>query len=201
MSGKRSRRLLASVRRSRVRTFAGVAAGRSDQSGSARMTAARMSAASAPGNARFPVSISNSTHPNAQMSARLSTVRPRACSGAMYGAVPRTTSSPDRSSAAVIVGESLAGDEGRVTPVSNALPRPKSRIFTLPSGRTLMLAGLRSRCTMPCSCAASSPVAISIAMAIASSIAIGPLPIRSASSIPGTSSITMARTSPDSSMP
>ena len=40
-------------------------------------------------NASRPVSISNSTQPNAQMSARLSTDCPRACSGLMYGAVPR----------------------------------------------------------------------------------------------------------------
>ena len=36
-----------------------------------------------------PVSISYSTHPNAQMSVRWSTGRPRACSGDMYAAVPR----------------------------------------------------------------------------------------------------------------
>ena len=36
-----------------------------------------------PSNARRPVSISKRTTPNAQMSARLSTARPRACSGAM----------------------------------------------------------------------------------------------------------------------
>ena len=42
----------------------------------------------APGNAMRPVSNSKSTHPNAQMSARLSTDCPRACSGLMYAAVP-----------------------------------------------------------------------------------------------------------------
>ena len=36
-----------------------------------------------PAKARSPVSISHNTQPNAQMSARLSTSRPRACSGAM----------------------------------------------------------------------------------------------------------------------
>ena len=38
----------------------------------------------------------------------------------------------------------------------------------MPSGRTLMLAGLRSRCTIPCSCAASSASAICRASASAS---------------------------------
>ena len=36
-----------------------------------------------------PVTISNTTTPKAQMSARLSTAAPRACSGLMYAAVPR----------------------------------------------------------------------------------------------------------------
>ena len=41
-----------------------------------------------------------------------------------------------------------------------ALAKPKSRTFTVPSGRILMLAGLRSRWMTPCSCAASSASAI-----------------------------------------
>ena len=44
---------------------------------------------SSPRNNRRPASISYSTTPNAQMSARLSTGLPFACSGAMYAAVPR----------------------------------------------------------------------------------------------------------------
>ena len=40
-------------------------------------------------NAARPVSISNSTQPNDQMSARLSTPDPRVCSGLMYAVVPR----------------------------------------------------------------------------------------------------------------
>ncbi len=40
-----------------------------------------------------PVSISYKTQPNAQISVRLSTVCPRACSGLMYAAVPRMTPS------------------------------------------------------------------------------------------------------------
>ncbi len=41
---------------------------------------------------------------------------------------------------------------------SIAFARPKSSTLTVPSGRTFTLAGLRSRWTMPCSCAASSAV-------------------------------------------
>ena len=44
----------------------------------------------------------------------------------------------------------------------------------MPSGRTLMFAGFRSRWTMPCSCAASSASAICRAMGSASSSGIGP---------------------------
>ncbi len=47
------------------------------------ITFASVSATSSPVKARWPVSISKSTAPNAQMSARLSTALPRACSGAM----------------------------------------------------------------------------------------------------------------------
>ena len=45
------------------------------------MIDAIVSVASTPGNGRVPDSISNNTHPNAQMSAPLSTATPRACSG------------------------------------------------------------------------------------------------------------------------
>ena len=50
-----------------------------------------MSETVSPANGCLPVSISYSTTPKAQMSARLSTTAPRACSGAMYAAVPRIT--------------------------------------------------------------------------------------------------------------
>ena len=49
-----------------------------------------------------------------------------------------------------------------------AFARPKSSTLTVPSGRTLMFAGFRSRWTMPCSCAASSASAICFAMSNAS---------------------------------
>ena len=47
-----------------------------------------------PPNAVRPASISNSTHPNDQMSLRLSRPFPRACSGLMYAGVPRIARSP-----------------------------------------------------------------------------------------------------------
>ena len=44
----------------------------------------------------------------------------------------------------VIVGE-LIGLASARAPESTALARPKSRTLTVPSGRSLMLAGFRSR--------------------------------------------------------
>ena len=55
----------------------------------------------------------------------------------------------------VIVGERETLSDA--TPAGSiAFARPKSRTFTVPSGRTLMFAGFKSRWMMPCSCAASS---------------------------------------------
>jgi len=56
-----------------------------------------------PWKALFPVRHSNSTQPKAQMSPRLSTVLPLACSGLMNAAVPSTT--PGRVIASVMVGK------------------------------------------------------------------------------------------------
>ena len=154
---------------------------------------------SSPANARLAVSISYSTHPNAQMSARLSTALPRACSGDMYAAVPRIIP------ACVIAGVVIVGAcdmPGDIAPVgSSAFARPKSSTFTTPSGRSLMLAGLRSRWMMPCSCAASRASAICLAMGSASSTGIAPWAIRSASVGPSTSSMTRALAPSASSRP
>ena len=68
---------------------AGVLAGSVAQSGSRVSTSASVSDTVAPANRRCPVSTSHSTTPNAHTPARLSTAAPRACSGAMYAAVPR----------------------------------------------------------------------------------------------------------------
>ncbi len=67
----------------------GVAAGNAFQSGSPSSTPARVSVAVWPVNGGRPVNVSYSTQPKAQMSARVSTSRPRACSGLIYAAVPR----------------------------------------------------------------------------------------------------------------
>ena len=70
-------------RDSRRRTSRGVASGRAEKSISARRTPASVSAMESPAKRRFPDSISKRTTPKAQMSARRSTARPFACSGAM----------------------------------------------------------------------------------------------------------------------
>jgi hypothetical protein len=88
----------------RVRIAGGVAGGSSDQSGSFISTIASVSETSSPVDGRRPVSISYRTQPNAQMSARLSTALPRACSGAMYAAAPSSMPTP-----VIIAGEVIVG--------------------------------------------------------------------------------------------
>ena len=130
-------------RRSRDRTTLGVSAGSAAHSGSVFNTSLITSTALVPSNARRPVSISYSTQPKAQISARLSTALPRACSGAMYAAVPRII--PARVIAGVvIVGDiDTLGDDPATGSIAFAMP--KSSTFTVPSVRTFTLAGLRSR--------------------------------------------------------
>ena len=127
----------------KVASVAESVAGSRVQSGSSRMMATKVSCTSPPANARRPVNISNSTAPNAQTSARLSTVFPRACSGDMYAAVPRIMP------ACVITGVVIVGDCDTFgdDPMAGsiAFANPKSRTFTVPSLRTLMFAGFRSR--------------------------------------------------------
>src|SRR5215510_14539895 len=125
----------------------GTEGGSARQYGSPRSTAASVSDTSLPSNARLPVSISNSTHPNAQMSLRLSAGRPFACSGDIYAAVPRRTPTPLMSAGDVIVGDNDNGD-GLVPAAADdsaSLAKPKSSTFTELSGFTLMFAGFRSR--------------------------------------------------------
>ena len=111
-----------------------------------------MSETSCASKTRFPVNISKSTHPNAQMSVLLSTALPRACSGLIYAAVPTMTPSLVPF---VRVGEleeslgtpsSTANEESLGTPSStaNAFANPKSKIFGIPSNVTLMFAGFKS---------------------------------------------------------
>jgi hypothetical protein len=73
----------------------------------------------------------------------------------MYDAVPRI------SPIAVIAGEVRVAAESPASDAS-AVPfaRPKSSTFTTSSSVILILAGLRSRWTMPLSCAAASASAI-----------------------------------------
>ena len=175
---------------------AGVVVGSTVRSRSRSSTFAITCATVSPVNSRCPVSISNSTTPKDQMSLRLSAVRPAACSGDIYAAVPMIM--PICVAAAVSVGDcdgSLAGVG------SSALAKPKSNTLTVPSSRTLMFAGLRSRWITPASWAASSASAICLAIGSASSSGIGPFEIRSARVGPSTSSRTSARVPSASSMP
>ena len=90
-------------RRSTKRMFGGVVAGNACQSGSPFKIAASVSVTVSPSKTLFPVRHSYRMQPNAQMSARLSTALPLACSGLMYAAVPRIT--PGRVIASVSVGD------------------------------------------------------------------------------------------------
>lgn len=123
------------------------------------------------------------------MSARLSTAFPRACSGAMYAAVPMTT--PIRVEADVKVGE-FCGSAGESSVGDIAFARPKSRTFTVSSAAILMLAGFKSRWTMPRSWAASSASASCRARDTASASGSGPRAIRTVRSSPSANSMTIA---------
>src|SRR3974377_161096 len=87
------------------------------------MIDASVSVTVSPVNACFPVNISYSTHPNAQMSARRSTVLALACSGDMYAAVPSNT--PCIVAMRLMVGDvEMSIEDGSP---SSALAKPKSR--------------------------------------------------------------------------
>ena len=90
MSCSRSRVSFSRQRSITRRTIGGVAGGRCSKSGGLVITDAMVSAAVSRPNTRFAVSISKSTHPNAQMSACGPTSCPFACSGDMYATVPST---------------------------------------------------------------------------------------------------------------
>ena len=190
MSGSRSFSGFRRHRRSVCRTWAGTTAGSASKSGSRWSTFESVIDTSSSSNARRPTSISKRTQPNAQMSLRLSTVLPRACSGLMYAAVPRIIPACVIAGVVIVGACDIPGDIALVG--SSAFAKPKSSTFTVPSGRTFTLAGLRSRWMMPCSCAASSASAICLAMGSASSMGIAPCAMRSASVGPSTSSMTRA---------
>ena len=75
-------------RSSNLRMAGGVSLGIAFQFGSRSKMFTNVSDRLSPPYARSPVSISKIMHPNAQISVRLSTTRPRACSGLMYAGVP-----------------------------------------------------------------------------------------------------------------
>ena len=146
MSRSRLRGSFSRHEASNRRTFAGTA----PKSGSLVSTDAIASDPVAPPNNCLPVSISHNTTPNAQISARLSTTCPRACSGAMYPAVPITRPG-------CVLVRVVAFGSGVAAPI---FASPKSSTFTTPCGVTLIFAGFRSRCVIPFSCAASNASAI-----------------------------------------
>jgi len=90
-SDSRRRRSFARLRRSNLRIDGDMLGDSASQSGACISTRAIVSLTSSPANARRPVSISQSTQPKAQRSARLSSAWSRSCSGLMYAGVPRTT--------------------------------------------------------------------------------------------------------------
>src|SRR5678816_3007157 len=112
-------------KRIRRRMDVGVSAGTQVQSGSRCRTRERISAVFSPANACCPVIISYSTEPKEKMSLRRSTLRPLACSGDMYAAVPKMTSPAVN---ALRVGDCERLDDG--ASVSDVFARPKSRTFT-----------------------------------------------------------------------
>ena len=130
--------------------------------------------ASSPENGRRPTSIWNSTQPSEYRSARASTFPPVACSGAMYGGEPNVC--PVRVSVA-------SGRSKRAM--------PKSPILAASDGVRNTFDGFTSRCTMPRSCAAARPLAMSVATATARAGSTRPDPTSSRSSVvPSTNSIT-----------
>ena len=152
-------RLCCSLVRHRLKRrlrFSGTVAGNAPQSGDLSRTAASTSVNESPANVRRLASVSNSTHPNAQTSVLRSTGLPQACSGDMYAAVPMIMPACVISAVAVAASLMRSGDEDTAA----AFASPKSSTLTCPPGVILMLAGFRSRWTMPCSWAASIPSAI-----------------------------------------
>ena len=109
-----------------------------------------------PSNGRCPATISYRTAPSAQMSLRASASRPSTCSGAMYCTVPRIV--PCAVSGAAVASRVIPDIEiGAAAPRSFATP--KSSSFA-PDLISMILAGLRSRWTMPALCAAPSALVI-----------------------------------------
>ena len=135
----------------------GVSRGSRCRSIAAVLTLDSVSAIVSPSNSRRPVNNSQTTTPNAQMSVRLSTGFPDACSGLMYG---RRAHDGAAASHSRWRGGFLLRPGRSVSDSCSMAARPKSSTFTVPSGVVMILVGFRSRCTIPFSCAASSAAAI-----------------------------------------
>ena len=172
----------------RTRTRIGVAAGSCDQSGSSLITAASVSVTDSPRNAILPVSISYSTQPNAQMSARRSTALPFACSGDMYAAVPSRT--PACVAIRLTVGE-LAMSMEDASP-SSAFAKPEIEHLHRVVVRHLHVRGFQIAVHDPALVRVFERVADLLRDRQRLSIGIGPCLMRSASVGPSTSSITNA---------
>ena len=108
----------------------------------------------------------------------------------MYDTVPIVVPALVSSFGCTAVGasECSAPPAGRARSI---FARPKSRIFAWPRAFTKMLAGLRSRCTMPFEWADSSASATWIPSSSSGATSKGPFRIRSASVSPSSSSIAM----------
>jgi len=157
MSRNRFLTLRSRHRRRRSRIFVGVSRGSLSKSIGARSTSASVCEMVSASKRRSPVSNSHSITPKDQISARRSTGLPAACSGDMYPAVPMIT--PASVTPMVRVGE-FARLSGPASGACATAANPKSRTLTTPCGVTFTLAGFRSRCVIPLSCAASSASAI-----------------------------------------
>ncbi len=185
-------------RRSRSLKRGGTDAGSAFHSGSRSRILPITSEVVGPVNACAPVRHSKMTQPNAHTSVRRSTARPRACSGLMYDAVPSTRPMAVPETPMVGGAESPAATGDSAAP---PLARPKSSTFATRAGVSITLPGLRSRCTMPRSCAASIAAATCPPSSSVSRSESGPRPSRCASDSPSTSSSTRYGASADSSRP
>jgi hypothetical protein len=144
MPASRWRRSFSRQLRSSVAIEGERSRGSAPHAGSLLNTDANVSLTSSPSNARLPVSISKSTHPNAQMSLRASASRPFACSGAMYAAVPSKVPTPVTNAGDVIVGD-IDGDESAVGVAGVSFANPKSSTLVWPSAVSATFEGFRSR--------------------------------------------------------
>ena len=156
---------LVSVRRSRRRIAGGVFAGNAFQSGSSFTIAASVSVRSSPPNAPARQHLVQHAAARPHIATAIDDLA-RACSGLC---TRRCRMMP---ACVLTAGDVSVGDMDKLampeSDVEGGFARPKSSTFTVPLDVSLTLAGFRSRCTMPLSCAASSASAICLAIRKAS---------------------------------